>query len=136
MSGSPWSRGLTATTRRDVVRIGLAAGIAVAGAAHFVTPRPFVQHLPDFVPLRAELVAVTGAIELLLAAGLIGPRALRRPAGIALAAYLVAVFPANIYAAVSQVRIEGVPMGWLRWARLPLQPLLVAAVLWSMPRRR
>ena len=121
-------------TWRDLVRIGLALIIAVSGVAHFVSPRPYVQHLPDAVPFRGELVAITGIMELMLAAGLVGPRRFRRPAGIALAAFLVLVFPANVYAAVSQVPIEGVPTGWLRWARLPLQVPLIAAALWSTRR--
>ncbi|MGI8658217.1 MAG: DoxX family protein [Candidatus Limnocylindria bacterium] len=115
---------------RIVLRIVLAAGMAVAGAAHLVSPRPFIAHLPDAIPLRGELVAVTGIIEIVLAAGLIGPRPWRRPAGLALAAYLVLVFPANVYAAVSQVPIDGIPTGWIRWARLPLQLPLIAAAWW------
>lgn len=113
------------------MRIGLAIVMAVAGIAHFGNPRPFMEHMPAAIPLRAEMVALTGAIEIILAAGLVGPRRWRRPAGMALAAYLVLVFPANVYAAVSQVPIAGVPAGWLRWARLPLQVPLIAAALWS-----
>ncbi|MDQ3690025.1 MAG: DoxX family protein [Chloroflexota bacterium] len=120
---------------RDVVRIGLALVMTVSGVAHFVAPRPYVQHLPEAVPFRAELVAITGALELALAAGLVGPRQFRRPTGIALAAFLVLVFPANVYAAVSQVPIDGVPVGWLRWARLPFQLPLIVAALWSTSRR-
>ena len=116
---------------RDLVRIGLAIFLAVAGVAHFVAPRPYVEHLPELVPMRAELVALTGIAEIVLAAGLVGPRRWRRPVGLAVAAYLVLVFPANLYAAVSQVPIEGVPNGWIRWARLPLQIPLIAAALWS-----
>lgn len=52
-----------------------------------------------------------------------------------MAAFLVLVFPANLYAAVSQVPIEGVPTGWVRWARLPFQIPLIAAALWSTGRR-
>lgn len=118
-------------TLRDVVRIGLAVTMGVAGVAHFVSPRPFIGHLPEGVPLRGELVAITGAMELMLAVGLVGPRRWRRPAGLALAAYLVLVFPANLYAAISQIPIDGVPTGWLRWARLPLQVPLILAALWS-----
>ena len=120
---------------RTIVRIGLALITAGAGILHFVNPRPYVEHLPAIVPLRGELVALTGAIEVVLAAGLIGPHRWRRPAGLALAAYLVLVFPANIYAAVSQVPIDGVPTGWVRWARLPLQLPLIAAALMSTARR-
>ena len=123
---------------RDAVRIGLALLMVASGIAHLVGPRPFIQHLPDAVPLRAELVAITGVMEIGLAVGLVGPRRVRRPTGIALAAFLVLVFPANVYAAVSQVPVDGVPTGWIRWARLPLQFPLIAAALWSTrgaPRR-
>ncbi|MEO6578845.1 MAG: DoxX family protein [Candidatus Limnocylindria bacterium] len=115
---------------RHTVRLALAAIMAVAGVAHLVSPRPFMAHLPDVVPLRGELVAITGILEIVLAAGLIGPRRWRRPAGLALAAYFVLVFPANVYAAISQVPIDGIPTGWIRWARLPLQLPLVAAAWW------
>jgi uncharacterized membrane protein len=119
------------STLRHPVRIGLALLMAVAGTAHFASPRPFIDHLPAAVPLRAELVAVTGAIEIGLAVALVGPKRWREHAGLALAAYLVLVFPANVYAALSQVPIEGVPAGWLRWARLPLQVPLIVAAVWS-----
>lgn len=122
---------------RDLVRIGLAAVMVVSGVAHFVNPRPYVQHLPDAVPFREELIAITGVMELVLAAGLVGPHRYRRPTGIVLAAFLVLIFPANMYAAVSQVPIDGVPAGWIRWARLPFQLPLIAASLWAtrQPRR-
>ena len=116
---------------RTVVRIGVAIILAGTGVGHFTSPRPFIEHLPAFVPLRGELVAFTGAVELALAIGLLGPRRWHRPVGLAVAAYLLAVLPANVYAAVSQVPIEGVPNGWIRWARLPLQLPLIAAALWS-----
>lgn len=119
---------------RHIARVGLAAIMVVSGGMHFVAPRPYVQHLPEAVPFRAELVAITGAMELVLAAALLGPRRFRRPAGLATAAFLVLVFPANLYAAVTQVPIDGVPDGWLRWARLPLQIPLVAAAWWSTRR--
>jgi len=119
---------------RDLARIGLAALMAGGGLAHFVAPRPYVQHLPDVVPFRPELVALTGVMELVLAAGLIGPHRFRPLTGIVLAVFLALVFPANVYAAVSQVPIGGVPTGWLRWARLPLQLPLIAAAVWSTRR--
>jgi len=122
------------STAKTMMRIGLAIFMAGAGILHFVNPRPYVQHLPEVVPFRAELVAITGVMEFVLAAGLVGPRGLRRPTGIALAVFLVLVLPANVYAAVSQVPIDGIPTGWLRWARLPFQLPLIAAALWSTRR--
>ena len=116
---------------RDVVRLGLAVLMLAAGSSHLVAPRPYIQHLPDIVPLRAEVVMVTGVVELGLAAGLVGPRRFRRCTGIALAVFLLLVFPANVYAAVSQVPVDGMPTGWIRWVRLPLQLPLVVAAVWS-----
>ncbi len=55
----------------------------------------------------------------------------RRRAGLSLAAYLVAVFPANVYVAVAGVDVDGQPGGWYPWLRLPLQALFVAWALWS-----
>ena len=81
--------------------------------------------------MRAQLVTLTGAVELMLAAGLMGPRRWQHAFGLAVAAYLTLVFPANLYAALTQVPIEGVPSGWIRWARLPLQIPLIVAALWS-----
>ena len=116
---------------RDGVRVGLAALMLVSGLGHLVVPRPYIQHLPDKIPLRAELVAVTGVAEVVLAAGLFGPRRFRRSVGVGLAGFLMLVFPANIYAAASQVPVDGLPTGWVRWARLPMQLPLIIAALWS-----
>lgn len=110
--------------------------MVVSGVAHFASPRPYVQHLPGAVPFREELIAITGVMELVLAAGLVGPPRFRRPAGVALAVFLALIFPANMYVAVSQVAIDGVPTGWIRWARLPLQLPMIAAALWSTRTRR
>lgn len=122
------------TLARHLVRIGLAVILATAGVAHLAAPRPFVEHMPTVVPMRETLVAFTGIVELVLAVGLVGPRRFRRATGVATAAYLVAVFPANVYAAVSQGPIDGVPEGWLRWARLPLQVPLIVGAVWSTRR--
>ena len=56
---------------------------------------------------------------------------LKCTAGLALAAYFVAVFPANVYVAVADVAVDGQPGGWYPWLRLPFQVLFVAWALWS-----
>ena len=67
-------------------------------------------------------VWVAGGIGVLL------PR-VRRIAGWGLIALLVAVFPANVYAAVAHVPLFGLAPAWL-WARLPFQLLFIAWVWW------
>ena len=107
-----------------VGRVAFAAALAAAGIAHFVSPRLFVAHLPPQVPERAALVYATGALEIALAAAVaVGPKRSRRRLGQIIAAYLVLVFPANVYVAAAGVPVY--PEPWLAWARLPLQPLFV-----------
>lgn len=120
-------------------RAALAAGMVVAGLSHLLNPLPFVQHLPPWVPARETLVYASGIVEILLGAALTLRQPARRRAGLVLAAYLVAVFPANVYVAVAGVEVTGQPGGAYPWLRLPLQLLFVWLALWSAdawPRRR
>jgi uncharacterized membrane protein len=56
----------------------------------------------------------------------------RRPvAGWVTAAFLVAVFPANVHQAMAGIDVPGLDSDAARWGRLPLQVVLVAAALWS-----
>ena len=116
---------------RDRWRMALAIAMAIAGLSHLVDPTPFVQHLPAWVPGREPLVLLSGLAEIALGAALLGPREYRHLAGIALAVFLVAVFPANVYVAVSGVEVDGQPGGLYPWIRLAFQPLFVWLALWS-----
>ena len=73
----------------------LAATFLASGVMHFVKPETFESIIPKSLPSHRTLVYVSGAAELICAAGLLYPRS-RRAAGIASAALLVAVFPANV----------------------------------------
>ena len=118
---------------RDAARLAMAAAMAFAGASHFAIPEPFVQHLPEWVPYRLAIIYATGAVEILLGVGLVGPARYRRLFALALAAYLVAVFPGNIHVAVAGVDVEGQPGGLYPWLRLAFQPLFIWWALWSTP---
>jgi uncharacterized membrane protein len=113
------------------LRRGLAAAMLVAGVTHLARPDPFLAHVPEWVPAREPIVALTGIIEIILGAALFGPSRHRRSVGRVLVAYLVVVFPANVYVAVADVDVEGQPGGLYAWLRLPVQALLVCIALWS-----
>jgi uncharacterized membrane protein len=115
----------------DLWRLALAGSMVVAGFLHFVEPTPFLQHLPPWVPERELLVAVSGVAELAFGLGLLAPPPWRRTAGVLLALFLVAVFPANLYVAVTGVQVDGQPGGLYPWLRLLLQPVLVWLAVWS-----
>jgi uncharacterized membrane protein len=71
------------------------------------------------------MVAVSGAAEILGGLGILF-RATRRAAGVWLIALLIAIFPANVHAISSGMVVGGTTVpGWLLWARLPLQLLLI-----------
>jgi uncharacterized membrane protein len=112
------------------LRYALAAMFVFTAAAHFVprTRGELVRMVPPALPAPALLVTATGVLELAGAAGLLWPP-LVRPAAIALAALLVALFPANVHAARAGRQIAGRPAMPLRW-RLPLQLFWLACLLW------
>lgn len=117
-------------TFADRWRLALALGMTVAGVAHLVDPTPFVQHLPEWVPQREPLVLLTGLIEIGLGLALLAPQPYRRLVGLLVAAYLVAVFPGNIYVAVAGVEVDGQPGGVYPWLRLLFQPLFIWLAVW------
>ena len=115
---------------KKIVRALLALLFISSGIAHFANPQPFVQIVPPFLPWPLGLVWISGFFEILGGAGLLVPP-LRRSAGIGLIALLVAVYPANIYMAVSNVPFGAAHLPW--WAhlvRLPFQFVLIALVYW------
>jgi uncharacterized membrane protein len=101
------------------------------GVLHFVAIDAFAQIVPPQLPRPDVLVWISGVFEILLGLALI-PESTRRLAGWGLVALYVAVFPANIYMAVANVQIRGMPpvAPALAWGRLPLQAVLIALALW------
>jgi len=85
------------------LRGGLSAMFVLTGVAHFVGMRDeLVAMVPPALPEPELLVTVTGVLELAGAAGLWLARTRPWAAG-GLAALLVAMFPANVYAALEGI---------------------------------
>jgi uncharacterized membrane protein len=82
------------------VTVGLAAMFVMTGVAHFVPAmrRDMIAIVPPRLPAPGLLVAITGVLELLGAAGLLYPPT-RVAAAVCLFALMLAMFPANVYAA-------------------------------------
>ena len=115
--------------RREQIRTGLRWALSVVyftvGTIHLRSPEAFLPIVPDWVPFPRETIAITGVCEVLGAIGLFIPR-LRWLAGVGLAAYAVAVYPANIKHALEGVKIGGTAMGWgYHGPRLVFQPVFV-----------
>lgn len=111
-------------------RVGLAIMFFFTAAAHFAPMRAdLVRMVPPAIPNPEIVVAFTGVCEILGAIGLLIPRT-RRLAGIAIIVFLVAVLPANIYAARAGVTLRGAAPTPLI-PRIALQALFIALIWWS-----
>ena len=115
-------------------RVALAVMFLFAATGRLANADGLMQMLPDFLPLRREAVYISGFFEVLGAIGLLVPR-LSRPAAWGLVALLLVVFPANIYVALHNLQIPGLPGSPIvQWLRLPLQLVLIGLVLWATRR--
>ncbi|MFT4946505.1 MAG: putative membrane protein [Natronomonas sp.] len=97
----------------------------VAGILHFANPAFYLQIMPPFLPAPLALVYLSGIAEIVVGVGVLIPQT-RHYAALATVALLVAIYPANIYMAVSGVMGSEI----VRWGRLPLQGVLVLWALW------
>jgi uncharacterized membrane protein len=121
-----------------VLRIVLAGIFVFMGVNHFRPgPRRGMRAMippalrREGMPSPAFLVAATGVCELAGAAGLLAPwPVLRLVTGIALVVFLVAVFPANAYAAAHRDKFGATAIPF--WPRLAGQVVLVAVVLFAV----
>jgi uncharacterized membrane protein len=84
----------------EAITVGLAAMFVVTGVAHFVNPlrRDMIAIVPPRLPAPGLLVTITGVLELLGAVGLLYPPT-RVAAAVSLLLLMLAMFPANVYAA-------------------------------------
>jgi uncharacterized membrane protein len=111
------------TTVLSVLRIIVAVVFVIAGISHFVpsVQRTMAAMIPPRLRLRGlltprNLVILTGVCEIAGGIGLL-VEATRVTSGVALAVFLVAVFPANAYAARHKDRFGAVA--------IPLVPRLI-----------
>ena len=119
--------GARKTTTRYLVGLLFAA----VGVSHFTDPTPFLAIMPPFIPWHLAMVYISGLFEILGGLGLIYSRT-RHLAAWGLLALLVAVYPANIYMLVNEIYLEGMPHEkWLLWARMPMQLVFAAGVIWT-----
>lgn len=82
------------------IAVGLAAMFVLTGVAHFAPPLrgDLIAIVPSQLPAPGLLVTLTGVLELAGAAGLLLPGT-RIAAAVCLLLLMLAMFPANIYAA-------------------------------------
>jgi len=102
------------------------------GTVHLIDPGLFLPIMPPWIPFHLFCIELSGVFELLGGVGLLVPiRQIQSVTGTGLALLLLAVLPANVYMAAAHIKVHGMPSyPWMAWARIPVQPLLMVAVLW------
>lgn len=120
---------------RDAARIGLAVMFLFTASAHFTAMKhDLAARIPPPLTGAMWLIHLTGVLEIAGAIGLLIPK-LRRAAAICLVLMLIALFPANIHAALNDVPLRGrgpTPL----WLRTPMQILWIALLWWTSIRSR
>ncbi len=106
------------------LRIGalvVAALFVASGVLHLVSPSAFLWLMPPWLPLKTELIVISGVMELASAIGLIFKM---RWAPLLTVLTLLAVWPANWWFAIDSLT-SNPEIALIAWLRLPLQlPLL------------
>jgi uncharacterized membrane protein len=117
-----------------VLRILAALPLLASGVLHFTRTALMASIIPPFFPDRPQLVLLTGVLEFAGALGLLLP-AFTRVASACLAVFMIAIFPANVYAAgqtVGGLHMPTVPV------HLVMQVVYILLLLisgWGIPRR-
>src|SRR5580700_4518926 len=110
---------------RAIMRWMLAALFLAAGVAHLAAPDKLLAITPSWVPFAPQVIFVTGLCEFAGVVALL-TRPLRKPAGIALSAYALCVWPANFKHAIEHIDLPHISNSWLyHGPRLALQPVII-----------
>ena len=100
----------------------------IAGTNHFINPDWYVRIVPPIFPFKTAIVYISGILEIILGSLLIFPKT-RFIAGWGLIILLVAVYPANIYVALTNGEAMDItPL--IAWGRLPFQFVLIGIAYW------
>ncbi|MDF2515826.1 MAG: hypothetical protein K0R59_1122 [Sphingobacterium sp.] len=109
-------------------KIALAITLLFTSLGHLIYTKGMVLMLPDFIPLKKELIYATGLLEVMAAFGLFIP-SLSRLTGMLLIVFFILILPTNIYATMRHLNYEtatfdGRGPAYL-WFRIPFQLLLI-----------
>lgn len=110
----------------DAARLAAVIMFVQVGLMHLISPEELVYMIEDFMPYAYELVIISGITEILFGLALLWPRT-RVVAAWLLIFQLLAMFPANIYVAATELPAPGgLPASpWYTWLRLLFQPVYI-----------
>lgn len=106
--------------------VGLSLVFLFTAAGHFIRTDAMIAMLPEWMPWRRPIVYLTGILEIAFACAIVVPR-FRQFTGWVIILFLVLVFPANIYSAMTRQGLvaPALGLGYLL-LRTPIQLILIA----------
>jgi len=109
-------------------RASLAVMLIVTGIAHFTSTDLMIEMMPEFMPMKREIIYFTGVCELLAIVGLLWDKTSKLTA-IMLIIFFIAILPANIVGSMKQIPLGGMENGAMYLLfRVPLQ---IFFILWT-----
>lgn len=124
---------------KNVSRIALGGMLIAAGISHLTFARKeFQAQVPEWVPLKKDdTVAYSGVAEIVLGATVaLAPKKQQSIIGFMAAGFFAAVFPGNIAQYLNRKDGFGLDTDNRRFARLFMQPLLMAWAITSMEKEK
>lgn len=117
-------------TGHDSARFALAIMFLFTSTAHFnQMKQDLARMVPAMFPRPMVIIYVTGVLEILGAIGLMLPQ-FHRVAAFCLTALLIAMFPANVKAALQHLTLRG-RQATLLWLRAAMQILFISLLWWT-----
>ena len=118
---------------QDGARVALGLMLMTAGISHLTFARePFKAQVPPWVPMDPDtVVLLSGGVEIGLGAALLFLARQRPAVGLVAGGFFVGIFPGNVAQYTYRRDAFGLDTDGKRFARLFLQPVLVAWALWS-----
>ncbi len=115
-------------------RIGMSMMLLFTAIGHFIFTKGMSMMIPDFIPMKLEIIYLTGFLEILFAIGLVIPKFRLFTAWIIIV-FFILMLPANIKASMEELNyqkgtFDGHGMIYL-WFRIPLQIIFIAWVYFS-----
>ncbi len=112
-------------------RLAGAGILAMMGVLHFAVPTPFDRIVPTWMPGDARSWTYLSGVWELSSAALLANRGTKKLGGYVAALTFLAVYPANIQAAIDEPPVT--PLGVAMLVRLPLQ---IPMILWALRHSR
>ena len=100
----------------------------IIGISHFFFSELYMQIIPPVIPFKLALVYISGFLEILFGSLLIFKR-VRFIISWLIILFLIAVFPANIYLAVTNGQALNISP-YIAWLRLPFQFAFIFIAYW------